>query len=184
MIYDGVRFHDDPAKNESRLRMAAMVSQLDAKIGKFVAALERSGQRERTLIVFMSDNGGIESLKNVYVGDWLPTVAGLVGLVPESDPRWDGLDRWKVISGEDATSAPRTIYIAHMQGQALLRGGWKIIRSKDATPQLFDIVNDPYGRENLASARPEKLREMIGLLDAELAKDDPAIPADLKGLPL
>ena len=163
--------------------MAAMVSQLDAKIGEFVAALERSGQRERTLIVFMSDNGGIESRKNayvgtvpdspfnsenaplrgeknmlyeggirvcafanwpgrlspgkvtapLYVGDWLPTVAGLVGLEPESDPKWDGLDRWKVISGEDATPAPRTIYIAHTQGQALLRGDWKIIRSKHAT---------------------------------------------------
>jgi arylsulfatase A-like enzyme len=232
-IYDGVRFHDDPVKHESRLRMAAMVSQLDAKIGEFVAALERSGQREQTLIVFTSDNGGIESLKNayvgtvphsrfnsendplrgeknmlyeggirvcafanwpgrlspgkvtspLYVGDWLPTVAGLVGLEPEGDPRWDGLDRWKVISGEDATPAPRTIYIAHPQGQALLRGDWKIIRIKDASPQLFDIVNDPYEQENLASVRPEQLREMIGLLDAELAKDDPTLSADLKGLP-
>jgi arylsulfatase A-like enzyme len=49
--------------------MAAMVSQLDAKIGQFVAALERTGQRNNTLIVFTSDNGGIESLKNAYVGN-------------------------------------------------------------------------------------------------------------------
>ena len=67
-LYDGVKFHDDPEKQDSRLRLAAMVSQLDAKIGQFVAALERTGQRERTLIVFTSDNGGIESLKNAYVG--------------------------------------------------------------------------------------------------------------------
>jgi arylsulfatase A-like enzyme len=45
-----------------------MVSQLDAKIGQFVAALEETGQREQTLIIFTSDNGGIESLKNAYVG--------------------------------------------------------------------------------------------------------------------
>ena len=68
-LYDGVKFHDDPVKHESRLRMAAMVSQLDAKVGAFVAALERTGQREKTLIVFTSDNGGIESLQNAYVGD-------------------------------------------------------------------------------------------------------------------
>ncbi|MGD9647785.1 MAG: arylsulfatase [Pirellulales bacterium] len=68
-LYDGVKYHDDPAKQDSRLRMAAMVAQLDAKVGQFVAALERTGQRDNTLIVFTSDNGGIESLKNAYVGD-------------------------------------------------------------------------------------------------------------------
>jgi arylsulfatase A-like enzyme len=67
-LYEGVKFHDDPVKQESRLRMAAMVAQLDAKIGQFVAALEKTGQRENTLIIFTSDNGGIEGLKNAYVG--------------------------------------------------------------------------------------------------------------------
>lgn len=68
-LYDGVKFHHDPEKQDSRLRMAAMVAQLDAKIGQFVAALDETGQRENTLIVFTSDNGGIESLKNAYVGE-------------------------------------------------------------------------------------------------------------------
>lgn len=67
-LYEGVKFHDDPVKNESRLRMAAMVAQLDAKVGAMVTTLERTGQRENTLIIFTSDNGGIESLKNAYVG--------------------------------------------------------------------------------------------------------------------
>lgn len=67
-LYDGTEFHKDPVKNESRLRMAAMVSQLDAKVGAFVAALEETNQRQNTLIIFTSDNGGIESLKNAYVG--------------------------------------------------------------------------------------------------------------------
>ena len=80
-LYDGVKFHDDPEKHDSRLRMAAMVSQLDAKVGQFVEALERTGQRENTLIVFTSDNGGIESLKNDYVGD-----VGDSPLNSENDP--------------------------------------------------------------------------------------------------
>lgn len=67
-LYDGVSFHKDPEKHDSRLRLAAMVSQLDAKIGQLVAAVEETGQRDNTLIVFTSDNGGIESLKNAYVG--------------------------------------------------------------------------------------------------------------------
>jgi arylsulfatase A-like enzyme len=80
-LYDGVVFHADPAKQDSRMRMAAMVSQLDAKIGRFVEALERTGQRENTLILFTSDNGGIESLKNAYIGD-----VGDSPLNSENDP--------------------------------------------------------------------------------------------------
>lgn len=67
--YAGQRFHERPELHDSRLRLAAMISQLDAKIGELVAAVERRGQREKTLIVFSSDNGGIESLENHYVGE-------------------------------------------------------------------------------------------------------------------
>lgn len=67
-LYDGIQFHEDPALHNSRLRMAAMVSQLDAKIGQLVSTLEKTDQRQNTLVIFTSDNGGIESLKNAYVG--------------------------------------------------------------------------------------------------------------------
>jgi len=67
-LYAGTKFHDDPSKHDSRLRLAAMVSQLDAKVGQLVAAVEKAGQRDNTLIIFTSDNGGIESLKNAYAG--------------------------------------------------------------------------------------------------------------------
>lgn len=68
-LYDSVKFHADPVLHESRLRMAAMVAQVDAKVGELIASLEKTGQRDNTLIVFTSDNGGIESLKNAYVSD-------------------------------------------------------------------------------------------------------------------
>lgn len=67
-LYDGVKFSDDPAKQDSRLRMAAEVAQVDAKVGQFIAALERTGQRENTLVIFTSDNGGLASVNNAYVG--------------------------------------------------------------------------------------------------------------------
>jgi len=232
-LYAGVRFDADPVKHESRLRLAAMISQLDAKIGEFVAALDRTGQRERTLIVFTSDNGGIEGLKNayvgevpdspfnsendplrgqkntlfeggirvcafvnfpgvlapgtvtapVYVGDWLPTIAGLAGFRPAVDPRWDGLDRWAVIRGDASAPTVRTIYIAHPQGQALIRGDWKLIRGKKGRRQLFHLGSDPYEQHDRAAAEPDRLEEMTALLDAEGAADEPALPADLAGLP-
>jgi arylsulfatase A-like enzyme len=42
-----------------RRLFAAAVSHLDDAIGRIVDALERSGQADRTLILFLSDNGGL-----------------------------------------------------------------------------------------------------------------------------
>lgn len=80
-LYDGVRFHADLEKHDSRLRLAAMVSQLDAKIGQLTVAVNETKQRENTLIVFTSDNGGIESLQNAYAGE-----VGHSPLNSENDP--------------------------------------------------------------------------------------------------
>jgi arylsulfatase A-like enzyme len=66
-LYEGVKFHDDPVKHDSRLRMAAMIAQLDAKVGQLIEALEKTGQRENTLIIFTSDNGGLKGQNNAYV---------------------------------------------------------------------------------------------------------------------
>ncbi|MEK9656544.1 MAG: sulfatase-like hydrolase/transferase, partial [Halieaceae bacterium] len=43
----------------NRRRHAAMVSELDAAIGRLTARLEREGMLDNTLIWFMSDNGGL-----------------------------------------------------------------------------------------------------------------------------
>jgi len=232
-LYDGVKFHDDPVKQDSRLRMAAMVAQLDAKVADFVDALDRTGQREKTLIIFTSDNGGIESLKNayigtvpdsplnsennplrgekntlfeggtrvcafanwpgrlkpakisapLYVGDWFPTLAALTGYKPAVDPKWDGLDRWDVLTGKDPSPAPRSIYIAHHHGGALSLGDWKIIVPKKGNVMLFNLVVDPYEQENLADKQPGKVAELRALLAAEQAKDQRDLPADLMGVP-
>ncbi len=40
---------------------AAMLEQMDAAIGRVLSALDRSGLAERTVVVFMSDNGGLST---------------------------------------------------------------------------------------------------------------------------
>lgn len=67
-LYRDAKFSPDSVKNESRQRMAAMISQLDAKVAELVGAVEKKGELNNTLVIFTSDNGGIESLKNAYVG--------------------------------------------------------------------------------------------------------------------
>ncbi|MEO6809546.1 MAG: sulfatase-like hydrolase/transferase [Isosphaeraceae bacterium] len=67
-----VTLDPDPVKNASFRRMAAFVAQLDAKVGDFLDALDAKGSRERTLIVFTSDNGGLTKGGNPYVGNVPP----------------------------------------------------------------------------------------------------------------
>jgi arylsulfatase A-like enzyme len=53
--------------DENRRKYAAMISVMDDEIGNVVAALEKRGMRENTLIVFHSDNGGV--LSSLFAGD-------------------------------------------------------------------------------------------------------------------
>jgi arylsulfatase A-like enzyme len=58
-LYEGKKFYDDPVKDESFKFYAAYATHMDDAIGRMVEALERTGMRENTLIVFASDNGSI-----------------------------------------------------------------------------------------------------------------------------
>jgi len=51
----------------NRKAYAAMVSVIDDEVGNLVAALEKRGMRDNTLIVFSSDNGGVRS--SLFSGD-------------------------------------------------------------------------------------------------------------------
>jgi len=51
----------DRIKEPSRRWFAASITHMDEGIGRIVAALERTGKRDNTLIVFISDNGGQKS---------------------------------------------------------------------------------------------------------------------------
>ncbi len=51
-------YDDVPMMHPSRRLFAASVTHMDDGIGRMIDALERTGQRENTLVIFISDNGG------------------------------------------------------------------------------------------------------------------------------
>jgi arylsulfatase A-like enzyme len=48
--------------NDEKRAYAAMMTSLDRQVGRIVAALEKKGMRENTLIFFTTDNGGIRKM--------------------------------------------------------------------------------------------------------------------------
>jgi arylsulfatase A-like enzyme len=77
--------HD--AKTSTRADYVAMVEHLDAQIGELLAAVERAGVADNTIVIFTNDNGG----------EWLSSSAPLFGrkwTVFEGGIRVPAIVRW------------------------------------------------------------------------------------------
>ncbi|QGJ71538.1 Hypothetical protein PBC10988_32450 [Planctomycetales bacterium 10988] len=80
-----------------------MIHEVDVAVGQIVSAVEEAGLRDRTLIIFTSDNGGYSSYGNLNVGEIsnmgglrgqkhqvyeggirVPMIASMTGTIPES----------------------------------------------------------------------------------------------------
>ena len=97
--------------------------------------------------------------------------------------KFDGLDRWAVLTGAETAPAPRTIYVPHYQRSAVFHGDWKLI-APQANPQgkaeLFNLAKDPFEQDECSARFPEKLKEMRERF-IELQKGDlREAPADAK----
>ncbi len=69
------------------------------------------------------------------------------------------------------------------KGHALRHGDWKIVAPGKGAPELFNLAADPYENTDHASDEPAKLAELQALLAAQIARDNPTLPADLVGVP-
>lgn len=52
------RIPDDSPRRKQRIEYAAFLETFDHHVGQILAALDNAGQSERTIVVFLSDNGG------------------------------------------------------------------------------------------------------------------------------
>jgi arylsulfatase I/J len=101
---------------------AACIMHLDASVGRIVEALESSGKRERTMLVFTSDNGGTTSENNdtKYPEDDYPS-----GRIPGNN---------KPLRGEKAQVYDGGIHVACVASWPEKIGPGKLKPSKIDTP--------------------------------------------------
>ncbi|MFO0931990.1 MAG: arylsulfatase [Planctomycetota bacterium] len=213
-------------EDPTRRTYAAMVDCLDENIGKVVAALEKKGLRDNTLIVFHSDNGGtrdamfagqmadVSKIKipcdngpyrggkgqlfeggcrvvacanwpgHIQAGevtgmmhavDLFPTFAALAGASTAKCKPLDGLDVWETMASNKASPRTELVYNIEPFRAAIRQGEWKLIwRTLVPTSvDLYNLADDPYEKNNLATAQPARvaaMQERVNALGRECAK--------------
>jgi arylsulfatase A-like enzyme len=225
-----VSLYKDSISELSRRWFAASITHMDDGIGRIIEALDRTGVRENTLIVFSSDNGGQEDWHNkeqydgryadkphtvlgnnlplrgwkgqvyeggirvpalanwkgvlkpgtvespVHIVDWMPTLCRVAGVTPKKDLDWDGQDIWPPITGEERNAPPRTLYWKTPKEFGLRHGDWKLIVAADGSrKELFDLAADPNEKSDLAAAQPERVAELVEVLERTKEKDRPRL---------
>jgi arylsulfatase A-like enzyme len=111
----------------------------------------------------------------IHVADWFPTLAGVAGYRPKGDLKWDGSDRWAILSGA-AKPKPRTLYWLGPGGNslALRQGDLVLIRQRNRPDELYDLAADPGQKRDLAAKRPDAVKELAALLKKVSERDNDA----------
>ncbi len=209
------------------------VCEVDHRVGQVLAALDRNGLADNTLVIFTSDNGpeddayaraekydhysmdGLRGLKRdnwegghrvpflarwpgkiaagatcdetVCLVDLMATTAAIAGVDVPDGAGEDSVNVLPALLGEHRTTPLREATVHHScKGRfAIRQGDWVYIdhptgddneepewrrrqlgvTDHDETCELFNLVDDPAERHNLAAKYPEKIKAMKVLLE-------------------
>ena len=134
--------------------------------------------------------GGLRVSRVRAIGmDLVPTVADLAGVADKLPHDVEGGSLAAVLTGKGHGSVSRlrdeiVLHFPHYDSDrlgpasAILVDDYKLIRFYEdpGKPRLFNIVDDPYERNNLSSAMPERVGAMEGMLDAYLTSVEAGMP--------
>jgi arylsulfatase A len=122
-----------------------------------------------------------------YFADWFPTLCDAAKLDKPSD--LDGQSLWPILMGDTTPQErkPMIWVFPEYGGQVAVRvGDIKIVRQglKTKTPsewEVFDIAQDPFEQNNLASTRPDAIRQAEEILRREVAENS-TFPLKIPGV--
>ncbi len=113
----------------------------------------------------------------MFITDWMPTFLGLAGYVPDTDLKLDGKDVWPLLSGSSNEADDRTFYWKYSVGSAIRVGDWKLVSTggkgnpSASSGLLFNLAEDPYEKNDLFAANPDKVAELLAAYAAEGKKE-------------
>jgi arylsulfatase A-like enzyme len=104
----------------------------------------------------------------IHAVDIYPTIAGLAGASTAKCKPLDGMNVWDTIA--EGKPSPRTelIYNVEPFRGGVRQGDWKLIwRTMIPTSvDLYNLAEDPYEKNNVAAAHPDKVAAMQQGLEA------------------
>ena len=105
---------------------------------------------------------GVDYQQPIIALDLLPTFAAAAGATVPSRVDLDGVDLLPHLEGGVAERPHDDLFFRMiLRGAAYRRGDWKLIRLPHAPPALYDLSADISELNDLASARPDMVREML-----------------------
>ncbi len=178
---------------QARRQYCALIELIDDQVGQLIAALEHRGMLENTFVIFASDHGemlgdhslfqksvayepaihvplivagpGIEEgqVSDTFIQliDVNPTICELAGL-----PSQPGIDASSFTSVLEQPSAEHREYIDSALGnfRCVRTNEYKFIDNYNDRPELYDLQDDPYELENIASENSELIAAFRRLL--------------------
>lgn len=114
--------------------------------------------------------------------DLIPTLSELLGL--EAVPEWRGISWAGALSGKGPPPGERPLFAQATSNkcwpypeQAVRSGGYKLIRGLGGGPvRLYNLIADPWERNNLSAIDPETVRAMESQLDDWMATFPSILP--------
>jgi len=196
-----------PDGDQKNATYAAMIESVDQSVGRVMKKLDALGLADRTVVFFMSDNGGLAGVTSnaplragkgtLYEGgvrepmivkwsgvikpgttastpvtstDFYPTILEMAGLPPKPEQHVDGLSLMPLLK-ERGPLRRDTLYWHYPHyhrttpAGALRHGDWKLIEYfEDGRLELYNLRDDLSEQKDLATAMPEKARELQTML--------------------
>jgi len=115
----------------------------------------------------------------VHHFDIYATAAGAAGASLPNDRKLDGVNLLPWLRGERADAPHDVLFWRSGHYQTVRAGNWKLQRAeRPEKVWLFDLATDPTEQRDVASTHPEKVAELLALLEAHNAEQAaPSWPA-------
>jgi arylsulfatase A-like enzyme len=92
--------------------------------------------------------------------DLFPTLLAAAGGKVPDDRVIDGVDLLPYLSGKKRGAPHEALFWRFGAASAVRKGKWKLVKTDENAPQLFDLDQDIGEKNNLAAQRPEVIRDL------------------------